>query len=194
MATHSSILAWRIPWTEEPGVPQFIGSQRVGHDWGDLACTHACKGISYTLGPFLCHLEQLCCGRFAGHQPRQCFWFSWLDILFWVSEVLSLPMGVTENCLQSLLDLCQACFAQHREGCSRTPGGFLLSSWIAPLKTKERGFLGCPVVNNPPCNAGDASSVLGQGTKIPHVKGQPHVLCTTTKDPAWCKEDPMCRN
>ena len=33
MATHSSILAWRIPWTEEPGGLQSMGSQRVGHDW-----------------------------------------------------------------------------------------------------------------------------------------------------------------
>ena len=35
MATHSSILAWRTPWTEEPGLcgwPQSMGSQRVGHD------------------------------------------------------------------------------------------------------------------------------------------------------------------
>ena len=32
MATHSSILAWRIPWTEEPGWLQSIGSQRVRHD------------------------------------------------------------------------------------------------------------------------------------------------------------------
>ena len=32
MATHSSILAWRIPWTEEPGGLQSIESQRVGHD------------------------------------------------------------------------------------------------------------------------------------------------------------------
>ena len=32
MATHSSILAWRIPWAEEPGGLQFMGSQRVGHD------------------------------------------------------------------------------------------------------------------------------------------------------------------
>ena len=31
-ATHSSILAWRIPWTEEPGGLQSMGSQRVGHD------------------------------------------------------------------------------------------------------------------------------------------------------------------
>ena len=32
MATHSSILAWRLPWTEEPGRLQFMGSQRAGHD------------------------------------------------------------------------------------------------------------------------------------------------------------------
>ena len=32
MATHSNILAWRIPWTEEPGGLQSLGSQRVGHD------------------------------------------------------------------------------------------------------------------------------------------------------------------
>ena len=32
MATHSSILAWRIPWTEEPGGLPSLGSQRVGHD------------------------------------------------------------------------------------------------------------------------------------------------------------------
>ena len=32
MATHSSILAWRIPWTEEPGGLRSTGSQRVGYD------------------------------------------------------------------------------------------------------------------------------------------------------------------
>ena len=35
-----STLAWRMPWTEEPGELQFIESQRVGHDQSDLACTH----------------------------------------------------------------------------------------------------------------------------------------------------------
>ena len=33
MATHFSILAWRIPWTEEPGRLQSIGLQSVGHNW-----------------------------------------------------------------------------------------------------------------------------------------------------------------
>ena len=35
MVTHSSILAWRIPWTEEPGELQSIGLQRVGHDYSN---------------------------------------------------------------------------------------------------------------------------------------------------------------
>ena len=33
MATHSSILAWKIPWAEEPGGLQSVGLQRVGHSW-----------------------------------------------------------------------------------------------------------------------------------------------------------------
>ena len=40
MATHSSILAWRISWTEEPGGLQSIGLQRLEHHWSDLARTH----------------------------------------------------------------------------------------------------------------------------------------------------------
>ena len=38
MAAHARILAWRIPWTEEPGGPQSRGLQRVGHN-----STHACS-------------------------------------------------------------------------------------------------------------------------------------------------------
>ena len=41
MEIHSDILAWRISWREEPGGLQSIGSQRVRHNWSDLACTHA---------------------------------------------------------------------------------------------------------------------------------------------------------
>ena len=37
MATHSSVLAWRIPGTGEPGGLTAMGSHRVGHDWSDLA-------------------------------------------------------------------------------------------------------------------------------------------------------------
>ena len=40
VATHPSILAWRIAWTQEPGGLWSKGSQRVRRYWGDLACTH----------------------------------------------------------------------------------------------------------------------------------------------------------
>ena len=43
MAIHSRILAWRIPWTEEPGELQSIGSQSIGHDRNSLAATAAMK-------------------------------------------------------------------------------------------------------------------------------------------------------
>ena len=41
MAPHSSVLAWRIPWTEKPGGLQSMRSHRVGHDWSDLAAAAA---------------------------------------------------------------------------------------------------------------------------------------------------------
>ena len=41
MATHSSVLAWRIPWTGEPGGLPSMGSHRVGHDCSDLAAAAA---------------------------------------------------------------------------------------------------------------------------------------------------------
>ena len=44
MAIHSSILAWRIPWTKEFGVLQSIGSHRVGHIWSDT-----CMGLLMTI-------------------------------------------------------------------------------------------------------------------------------------------------
>ena len=47
MAIHSSILAWRIPWTEEPGGLQSTGSQRIGHDW-------AIKHVLYFIWTLFC--------------------------------------------------------------------------------------------------------------------------------------------
>ena len=45
MATHSSILAQKIPWTEEPGRLHSMGSQRVGHDW--VISPHSVKVHSF---------------------------------------------------------------------------------------------------------------------------------------------------
>ena len=50
LATHSSVLAWRIPGTGEPGGLPSMGSHRVGHDWSDLAAAAAVRLLSL-LGP-----------------------------------------------------------------------------------------------------------------------------------------------
>ena len=51
MATHSSVLAWRIPGTREPGGLPSMGSHRVGHDWSDLAAAYIEKPYE-TLTPW----------------------------------------------------------------------------------------------------------------------------------------------
>ena len=45
MATHSSVLAWRIPAMGEPGGLPTMGSLRVGHGWSDLARTRSCSSV-----------------------------------------------------------------------------------------------------------------------------------------------------
>ena len=49
MATHSSVLAWRIPGTGEPGGLPSMGSHRVRHDWSDLAAAAAADYILYDI-------------------------------------------------------------------------------------------------------------------------------------------------
>ena len=61
MATNSSILAWRISWTEEPGELQSMGLQRVRHDWVTIPFT------------FYVHAETINCPAFNGHENKS-FW------------------------------------------------------------------------------------------------------------------------
>ena len=54
MATHSSILAWRIPGMGEPGGLLSVGSHRVGHDWNDLAASDQIRSVAQSC-PTLCN-------------------------------------------------------------------------------------------------------------------------------------------
>ena len=66
MATHSSVHAWRISWTEEPGGPRSTGLWRVGHDWSDLACTYFLTGLTW----WFIGKESICYVGDAGWIPR----------------------------------------------------------------------------------------------------------------------------
>ena len=65
MATHSSVLAWKIPWTEEPGRLQSMGSQRIGHDWATslsflfLFCLAQASGVIELLRGQLCNYTEV---------------------------------------------------------------------------------------------------------------------------------------
>ena len=70
MTTHSSVLAWRIPGTGEPGGLPSLGSHRVGHDWSDLAA--AAAAVSYHWEGFPCGSagkESACNGGDLGSIP-----------------------------------------------------------------------------------------------------------------------------
>ena len=110
MAAHSSVLAWRIPGTREPGGLPSLGSHRVRHDWSDLAATTTAikiKNISITpKSPFVpfcnryphllqapgnhwsaslllytgLHLPDFYISRIIQYAPL-CYWFSSCDVL-----------------------------------------------------------------------------------------------------------------
>ena len=62
MAAHSSALAWKIPWMEEPGGLQSMGSLRVGHDRNDLAAAAAALAVM-CLNHSLCSFDIYTCQK-----------------------------------------------------------------------------------------------------------------------------------
>ena len=108
MATHSSVLAWRIPGTGEPGGLPSMGSHRVGHDWSDLAAgaaTAALPSTSQFIGSLTCHsLETLWAGFYRKGKAsgkKEGNWFnkmyrqasSYCNSLYCTSEIMHLILG-----------------------------------------------------------------------------------------------------
>ena len=75
MATHSSVLAWRIPGMGEPGELPSMGSHRVAHDWSDLAAA-AAVGLKYLLSQWFLSIKYLVCSLILVQKPydiRSCY-------------------------------------------------------------------------------------------------------------------------
>ena len=160
MAPRSTILAWKIPWTEEPGGLQSMRSQRVVHNW---VCMHAHTCVrTHT---------QLHSGKLSTPWDL-CVFF----LLYWLIHSLKNKQWLIHNgqniCvgdkpavpMKSTFHSAVCCFY------------IKLSSF---KKEEWRGFPGGPLVRNLPANAGDTGLVPGQGTEIAHVMGQLSPCITT---------------
>ena len=117
MATHSSVLAWRIPGTGEPGGLPSMGSHRVGHDWSDLAAAPPanteCRALMVSSSLLLCPSgcvfsltkqvqRPFVAGSFPGKIPKNQVW-NWCCILqSHRTSVLYLPKS---NCFCTQLAL-----------------------------------------------------------------------------------------
>ena len=104
MATLCSILAWRIPWTEEPSGPQSTESQRVGHEWSNLACTGSSKVKLKFIGVQLLPL------KWNRNQCSACFFSSPFTEFFLASEH-SLLSFYNSNALKKMFKRCPLCLS-----------------------------------------------------------------------------------
>ena len=93
MATHSSVLAWRIPGTGEPGGLPSLGLHRVGHDWSDLAAAALpyinllfSKPVKHLILQYVIPIIRLCHSLHLKHSPPYCpNFYSILQILIQIS-------------------------------------------------------------------------------------------------------------
>ena len=125
MAIHSSILAWRIPWTEEPGGLQSIVSQRVGHNWSNWACRHAPEFCYYPLhlvGAWIWAWERL--GWVCTSLTSEGRTWSWWSLL--------LPDCTTAHSVDSVWSLCPP-WSQHVEAARLTHPGMKTDCPSSPL-------------------------------------------------------------
>ena len=107
MVTHSSILAWRIPWTEKPGRLQSMGSQRVGNDWAIslhyniasisvLSVQFSCSVVSNSLQLHgLQHARLPCPSPTSGACSNSC------PLSWWCHPTISSSVVPFSSCLQS---------------------------------------------------------------------------------------------
>ena len=107
MATHSSILAWRIPWTEEPGGLQSMGWQRVGHNWVTFthSLTHPYANCClYSFGHILtktlhaCYIKSKLGNIQTGFSVMIPCVLSQMDTLFFTVFLLEAHHSVTPDC------------------------------------------------------------------------------------------------
>ena len=147
MATHSSVLAWRIPGTGEPGELPFMGSHRVGHDWGDLAAAAAKDGKRVDL--------MLCVLITNNEAEGENFWKWWID--FWPGLWWQFHGYIVVCCLVTKLCLTLYDFIAHQAPLSM---GFPRQEYWSGLPFPSAGDLPDPGIEPmSPASAGRFTGV-----------------------------------
>ena len=109
MARHSSLLAWGISWTEEPGGLQSIGLQSIGHYWSDLACTYIMCIIYVNFKERKTENSRFCSKKRVGWTLMPVGIYDWLIWkILWAGRELK---PFTQRQAHTMLDL------QDKEGC-----------------------------------------------------------------------------
>ena len=102
MAIHSSILAWKIPWTQEPGRLQSTGSQRAGRDWAPMCFRGRGPWTRLVLAWWKVEVSLLICEWISG------------SLVSWLQERAESGAGLLDLCLCSCLHVSVSC-ASHRK-------------------------------------------------------------------------------
>ena len=169
MATHSSILVWRIPWTEEPGGLQSIGPPRVGHNCNDLAHTCArARAHTHTH-----HME----APDRGVVHLDCQWFTreWLMLYHCTDLVICITFNAS---IQIWGDQTRNCFISSKASSLKPQTRFYscfptnllqipfsLTSCLKFLGT----FLAVHCLRLCTPTAGGMGSICDQGMKVPYA-------------------------
>ena len=163
MAPHSSVLAWRIPGTGEPGGLLSMASHRVRHDWSDLAVAAASYGNSLIAQrvknlPAIQETWVLCLGQEDPLEKEMTTHSSILACIPWTEE----PGGIQSMGLQTV---------GHNWATSTSiplDGSIIVFKLILDFRIFW-DFPGGPAVKTSPPIAGDRGSIPGQRAKILHA-------------------------
>ena len=161
MATHCSMLAWRIPWTEEPSGPQSVELQRVGHEWSNWALQDINKTTNINALVWLQLISEF-----------SDILFQSLTDLFPTSQSY-LHFSISTHHLYMALTASILCcshwpeWSLHRVSWSWAPSTINLA--LTPLASELSRLASqvAPVVKNPPTNVGDirdTGSISESGT------------------------------
>ena len=136
MATHSSVLAWRIPRTEEPGGLPSMGSHRVRHDWSDLAAAAAAAAAYHCL--LVGRSWKPICASFSSSENWKVIATTWIRFLLLLSHLMILKVRGQKKVWLGYRESAGLHFLCKLEGrgyflTSVQEAAWYLSSWPSPI-------------------------------------------------------------